>query len=129
MGANSNVSRSYRGKLVGEEGFLPPTPPTSLRGLKEKCNFTLLNTQKSGASWQKQPLEVFCKKRFFEKFANFTGKHLCCNFIKKKLWCFPVKLVKFLRTPTLKNICKRLLLSWASTTFPHHLLTQFSDWN
>ena len=31
-------------------------------------------------------------------------------FIKKKLqhWCFPVKFVKFLRTPILKNVCERL---------------------
>ena len=34
------------------------------------------------------------------------------NFIKKKLQrrCFPVRFVKFLRTPILKNICERLLL-------------------
>ena len=35
-----------------------------------------------------------------------------CNFIKKRLQqkCFPVKFKKFLRTPILKNICKRLFL-------------------
>ena len=34
------------------------------------------------------------------------------NVVKKRLQyrCFPVKLEKFLRTPTLKNICQRLLL-------------------
>ena len=35
-----------------------------------------------------------------------------CNFIKKRLEhkCFPEKFAKYLRTPILKNICKRLLL-------------------
>ena len=35
-----------------------------------------------------------------------------CNFIKKILqhWCFPMKFAEFLRTSSLKNICKRLLL-------------------
>ena len=35
------------------------------------------------------------------------------NFIKKRLKerCFPVKFTKFLRTPILKNICERLLLT------------------
>ena len=31
--------------------------------------------------------------------------------------CFPVKLAKFLRTPILKNICQRLLLSHLSKLF------------
>ena len=36
-----------------------------------------------------------------------------CNFIKKKLQhrCFSVNIAEFLRTPILKNICERLLLS------------------
>ena len=35
-----------------------------------------------------------------------------CNFIKKRLQhrCFALNIVKFSRTPILKNICKRLLL-------------------
>ena len=35
-----------------------------------------------------------------------------CNFIKKRLQhrCFPVKIVKLVRTPILKNTCERLLL-------------------
>ena len=34
------------------------------------------------------------------------------DFIKKRLQhrCFPVNIAKFLRTPSLKNICKRLRL-------------------
>ena len=69
---------------------------------------------------QKQPPEVFCKKRC-SYFAIFTGKHLCWSLFfiklqafrpKKKLQykCFPMNIAKFLRTPILKNICERLLL-------------------
>ena len=58
-----------------------------------------------------------------KNFANFIGKHLCWglflinfpaglkvnNFIKKRLQhrYFSLKFAKFLRTPTLKNICER----------------------
>ena len=70
---------------------------------------------------QKQPPEVFCRKKFLKNFANFTGKHLCWsdflikfvkNFVKKRLQhrFFTVKFAKFLRTPILKKIYKRLLL-------------------
>ena len=73
---------------------------------------------------QKQPPEVFYKKSCSENVAIFSGKHLrwslfltklqahACNFIKKRLQhrCFPVNIAKFLREPTLKNICERLLL-------------------
>ena len=59
-----------------------------------------------------------------KNFENSTGKRLFeslfdkveglqpCNFFKKRLQhrCFPVKFAKFLRTPILKNICKRPLL-------------------
>ena len=39
------------------------------------------------------------------------------NFIKKRLQhrCFPLNIAKFLRTPTLKNICERLLLFLQNT--------------
>ena len=74
---------------------------------------------------QKQPPEVFCKKKVFLKLLQFHRKTPVleclfnnvaglepCNFIKKILrhWCFPVKVAKFLRTAILNNICKRLLL-------------------
>ena len=56
---------------------------------------------------------MFFKLGVFKNFASFTGKHVLesmfnkvrglkfCNFIKKRLQhrCFPVKFVKFLRTP------------------------------
>ena len=81
---------------------------------------------------------VFFKKGVLKNFANFTGKHRCqslfkkvaglqacqtCNFIKKRLQhrCFPMKLAKFLRTPILKNICKRLFLQKPSSPlYPEH---------
>ena len=78
-------------------------------------------------TFQKHPAEVFCKKGALKNFANFTGKTVVLdsllkkfadprtfNFIKKRLKhsCFSVKSEKFLRTPILKNICERLLLSF-----------------
>ena len=63
------------------------------------------------------------KKAILKHFVIFTGKHLCwglffnkvaghqaCNFIKKRLQhrYFLVNIRKFIRTPILKNICKRL---------------------
>ena len=71
---------------------------------------------------QKQPPQVFCKKRCSKlNFANFTGKHLCWSLkayneketIKKRLQlrCFPVNIANFLRIPILKNICCLLLLN------------------
>ena len=66
--------------------------------------------------------KVFCKKAALKVYAEFTRKHLFwslfsiklqagVNFVKKGLQhrYFPVKFTKFLRTPILKNICKRLV--------------------
>ena len=49
-----------------------------------------------------------CVEAFFNKVAGLDP----ASFLKKKLQhkCFPVKFAKLLRTPILKNICKRLLL-------------------
>ena len=74
------------------------------------CRFSLKLYKKQ----KKQPTEVFCKKRYSQKFLKIHRKHLCqstffnkvadlaCNFVKKILWhsCFPVNFAKFLRTPT-----------------------------
>ena len=64
-------------------------------------------------------------KGVHRSFAKFTGKHLCqsllfnmvagprpANLLKKRLWygCFPVHLVKFLRTPFSQNTSGALLL-------------------
>ena len=46
-----------------------------------------------------------------KNFANFARKHLCWSLFWPQHRCFPVRFEKFLRTPILKNICERLLLS------------------
>ena len=49
-----------------------------------------------------------CVVAFFNSVAHLKA----CNFVKKRLQhsCFPVKFVKSLKTPILKNVCERLLL-------------------
>ena len=62
--------------------------------------------------------EVFCKKGVLEKFAKFTGKHLCWSLFLNKVAGlrpatllikrlqqkgFPVNFAKFSRIPFLKN--------------------------
>ena len=70
----------------------------------------ILSLKQSKSNLQKQPSEVFYEKRVLENFANFTGKHLRSSVVSMKLQandiekkfqyrCFPVKFVRFLRTP------------------------------
>ena len=81
--------------------------------------------QRSPGFFQKRPPEVFFKKMCSWKFRKFHMKSpvleplfnnvaglQACNFIEKMLqhWCFPMKFVKFLVTPILKNIRERLFL-------------------
>ena len=56
---------------------------------------------------QKQPPEVFCKKR-----CSYTAP---ATLLKKGLWhrCFPVNFAKFLRTTFSQNTSARLLLELA----------------
>ena len=65
---------------------------------------------------------VFCKKDVLKNSTKFTGKHLCQSLffnevagLRKSLWhrCFPVNVVKFLRTPSfIKHLwCLLLKLS------------------
>ena len=58
-------------------------------------------------------LELFCWKSILTNFTKFTGKHLACNFIKKRLWhrCFPLSFPKFLGTPFLTEHLWWLLLN------------------
>ena len=54
------------------------------------------------------------KKAVLKNFAIFIGKNLSWSLFLIKLFqhrIFPVNIVKFLRTPILKNICERLLLN------------------
>ena len=73
---------------------------------------------------QKQPTEVFCKKRCSKKFRKIHRKTpvpvsffnkvagSACNLLKMRLWhgCFPVDFAKFLRTSFSQNTSGRLLL-------------------
>ena len=59
--------------------------------------------------FQKQPLEMFCKKVFLRILQN-SQENACI--IKKRLWyrCFPVNFVKFLTTLFLQDTSGQLLL-------------------
>ena len=85
---------------------------------------TLKNTRKywnKVEQYRSSSLQMFFKVGVLENFTNFPGKHLCwspfliklqvCNFIKKSLQhrYFPVKFVKFLRTPFLQNTSRGCL--------------------
>ena len=58
---------------------------------------------------QKQPPEVFYKKGVLRNFTIFTEKHLCRSLFLIKLLA-NLFILKFVRTPILKNNCERLLL-------------------
>ena len=47
-----------------------------------------------------------------ESLFNKVAALQVCNFIKKRIQhsCFPINISKFLRTPSLKSMCERLLL-------------------
>ena len=89
------------------------------------CNKT---TAEAYVQFQKWPPEVFCKKGILKKLQiskktpllesllNKVAGLQVCNFTKKRLHhrCHPVKFVKYLRIPILKNICERLLLQFLS---------------
>ena len=77
------------------------------------------------------------KKGFLRNFTKFTEKHLCqslffnkvtglrpATLLKKKLWhrCFPVKVVKLPRTPSLQNISGRLLLEAITTNIESNII-------
>ena len=62
---------------------------------------------------QKQPTEVFHKKKLLKNFAIFTRKSPVLEFPFENLFidrCFAVNIAKFFTTPILKNICERQLL-------------------
>ena len=70
-------------------------------------------------------LEVFCRKGVLRNFEKFTGKHLCqillfnkvaglrtVTLLKKRFWyrCFPVNFPKLLKTPSITEHLRWLLL-------------------
>ena len=92
---------------------------------------------------QKQPPEVFCKKRCSWKFRKIHRKTPVpeslfnkvaglrpATLLKKRLWhrCFPVNFAKFLRTPFLQNTSGRLLLKNESSNILSNDLLLISKW-
>ena len=77
--------------------FLKPAGRTATRGVLEKKLLFIISQYSQ---------ENSCVGGFF------LIKLQAFSFIKKRLQhsCFPVNIAKFLRTPILKKICKRLLL-------------------
>ena len=82
------------------------------------CFTKSYNIPKGILRLQKQPLEVFVKKRCSKKFRKISGKHLCqslffrpATLLNKRLWYrrFPANFT-FLRTPVSQNTSGRLLL-------------------
>ena len=70
-------------------------------------------------------LEVFCRESVLRSFEKFTGKHLCesllfnkaaglrtVTLLKKRFWyrCFPVNFSKFLKTPSIAEHLRWLIL-------------------
>ena len=98
---------------------------------KKFCNLTKLNVSYIASKlespgkllfevfWQvqKQPPEMFCKKRCSEKLRKIHRKTDLrpATLLKQKLWLtwFPVNFAKFLRTTFLQNTSERLLLQLA----------------
>ena len=85
--------------------------------------FSLQKIDKNTPFVQKQPSEVFLKKKFSKLFSKLKGKHLCCSLffdkntglrpatlIRKRLQqrCFAVNFVNFSRTPFLQNTFRHL---------------------
>ena len=89
--------------------------------------------------FQKQPPEVFCKKKgVLRNFAKFTGKHLCqghlckaapATLLKKRLWhrCFAVSFAKFLRTLFSQNTSGQLLLYFPASSYAFSLCLHFKE--
>ena len=72
---------------------------------------------------QKQPPEVFCKKKVFLKISQFTGKHLYWSFLKIKLQTWRATSLK--KTPTQVFSCENCKIS-KDTYIEEHLRTTAS---
>ena len=67
------------------------------------------------------------KKAVLENFAIFSGKYLCWSLQHR---CFPVNIVKFLRTPILKNIRERQHpLIFQNVSVKNYFLDQSGDYS
>ena len=111
--------------------------------MKRQSFSKLLQSELFFKNCQKQPSEVFCRRRSSLKFRKFHWKtsvleSICnkvaglkaCNFIKKRLQhtCFPLKYAKFLRTPILKNICDDCFSTVDPVTFNDTSTTEIYTW-
>ena len=69
--------------------------------------------------------------KVFLKICEISQENICVGVsFKKRLQhkCFPVKFLKFLITPILKNICERLLLSFLGFTKLNHNVFLWLSW-
>ena len=78
---------------------------------RENIQFSLIFCFRS--CFRKQPPEIFCNKRCFQKFHKIHKKR---PVPLKRPWhsCFPVNFAKYLRTPFLQNTSGRLLLRFVT---------------
>ena len=93
-----------------------------LWNLSDGCFWTLKESEVTFSMFQKQSPRGVLKKGVIRNFTKFTGTHLSkslrpATLLKKRLWhkCFPVNLVKFLRTPFLAERLRWLLLMFYCT--------------
>ena len=77
-----------------------------------------------------QDCKIFTKLVLSQTPSRSSHRRCYVNFIKKRLphMCFPVKFRNFLRTPILKNICERLLLSFLGFTKLNHNVFLWLSW-
>ena len=76
--------------------------------------------------FQKQPPDVFCKRRCFEKLQNSTETNLCWSlFLTLLKKSFLMRIAKFLRSPILKDIWERLLLHYWNPNVIYALVENF----
>ena len=90
-----------------------------------KCGVTYLMCRSS------RP-EVFSRKSVLRNFAKFTGKYPClclraATLLKKRLWhrCFPVNFAILLRTPSVTEHLRWLLLNVFNFSFFWHFLIRY----
>ena len=77
--------------------------------IKNKILCTLIEPTNNNSLYRSSYQRRSVKRGVPKIFSNFTEKHLCWSIFLIKVQVL-VKLAKLLRTPILKNICKRLLL-------------------
>ena len=92
--------------------------------------------------FQKQPPEVFCKKKVFLEISPNSQENTCARvsfliklqappatLLKKRLWhrCFAVSFAKFLRTLFSQNTSGQLLLYFPASSYAFSLCLHFKE--